>query len=258
MTIANEGNMSASTVPTPAEPAALSPLQRIINIFVAPSTVFADLRRDTSWWAAWVLISVFSLLFVYAMQTKVGFDQITKNEIAANSKAQEQLEKASPERREQQMAAWSALGKYLSWGSPILALVIVAVISAVLLATFNFGFGTEIKFGTAYAVVMWGWMPSIMRALLASISLFAGADPEAFNAKNPVACNLGFFINRVDHPALFSLLSSVDIISIGICILLAIGFSTVSKTKRSSAMSVVFGWYVLVSLFGAGWTAVFS
>jgi hypothetical protein len=250
--------VSSPTVPEvpPAEP--LSFGQRVINIFIAPSKTFKDLNRDPSWWGAWLLMAVFSLLFVYAMQTKVGFEQITQNEMAINQKATAQLDKLSPEQRERQMEITAKFSKYFSWGVPLLSLLFVAIIAAVLMATFNFGVGAEVKFGLAYAVVVWGYLPSIARSVLSTISLFAGADPEGFNPRNPVALNLGFFINRADHPALYSLMSDVDVVSIWICVLMAIGFSSISKVKRSTAMSIVFGWYVVVALFGMGWTAVFS
>lgn len=250
--------MSSPATPEVTSSEPLSFGQRVINIFVAPSKTFKDLNRDPSWWGAWLLMVVFTIPLVYAMQTKVGFDQISRNEIAINQKASAQLDKLSPEQRERQIEISAKVSQYITWSIPVLSLLFVAIIAGVLVGTFNFGLGAEVKFGLAYAVVMWGYLPGIVRSLLATISLFAGADPEGFNPRNPVALNLGFFINRADHPALYSLLSDVDIVSIWICILLAIGFASISKVKRSTAMSVIFGWYILLSLIGVGWIAIFS
>jgi Yip1 domain len=248
--------MSASTIPTPAETEALSPLQRIVNIFVAPSKVFADLRRDPSWWVAWVLISVFGLLFMYAMQTKIGFDQITRNEIAANAKSAEALDKLPPEQREQRIDISAKITKYVSYGTPIVILIIAVIVAAVLMATFNFGMGAEIKFGAALAVVLWAWVPGILKSILGAIALFAGSDPEAFNVRNPVATNLGFFLSRTDHPVLYSLASSIDIFAIWYIVLMGIGFAAISKVKRGTATWTVASWYILITLVGAGWVAL--
>jgi hypothetical protein len=248
--------MSASTVPTPAEPAALSSLQRIINIFVAPSTVFADLRRDTSWWAAWVLIGVFALLFMIAIGQKVGFDQVTRNEIAASTKTMEKLDKLPPEQREQQLAISGKFTTYFSYGAPVMILIIASIMAAVFMGTFNFGMGAEISFSAALAVVLWSWVPGILKSLLGAISLFAGADPEAFNIRNPVATNLGFFISRTDHPVLYSLASSIDLFAIWYIILMGMGFAAISKVRRGTATWTVAGWYILITLLGAGWVAL--
>jgi hypothetical protein len=94
--------------------------------------------------------------------------------------------------------------------------------------------------------------------LLAAISLFAGADPEGFNVRNPVATNLGFFVNRIDHPVLHSMLSWVDIFAIWYVVLMGIGFACVSKVPRQKSIWVVAGWYILVALIGSGFVAIMN
>jgi len=97
-----------------------------------------------------------------------------------------------------------------------------------------------------------------LKSVLVAISLFAGADPEGFNINNPVATNLGYFINRTDHPALATLLSWFDIFTIWYVILFGIGFSCVSRVKRGTATGVVAGWCAVIALVGAGFRALFS
>jgi hypothetical protein len=250
---------SASTpspLPSAETTAGLSTASRIVNVFVSPSTTFTDLKRDPSWWVAWVLISVFSLLFVLTMQQKVGFAQIMQNEISSSPKAVERMEKLTPEQRAQQMEIGTAISKYISYAIPVVVLIIAAIMAAVLMGTFNFGTGAEISYPVSLAVVIYAMIPGILKSVLAAISLYAGADPESFNSRNPVATNLGFFLSRTDHPVLYSLASSVDLFGIWMVILLGIGYSCVSKVKKSTAIGIVAGWYVLLALLGAGWTAV--
>ena len=82
--------MSTSAVPTP-ESQPLSEGARIINTFIDPKKTFADIRRKASWWAPWLLIAVFSYLFVGVAAQKIGFDQIVQNQIRMNPKQAEQL-----------------------------------------------------------------------------------------------------------------------------------------------------------------------
>jgi len=72
------------------------------------------------------------------------------------------------------------------------------------MASFNFGAGAEIHFGTALGVVMYASLPGIIKAVLAIVSLMAGAKPESFNFQNPVA---GYFIDPVAAPVIFRLAS---------------------------------------------------
>ncbi len=249
--------MSSAATPTPDTNAPpLSQVSRITNVFFSPTTTFNDIKRDPSWWVAWLLISVISLILVVAIQQKVGFAQAMQNEIASNPVAAERMEKLPPDRRALQMDMIVASTKYVSYASPVMVLILNMVFAGVLMGTFNFGLGTEIGFSTSMAVVMYAFIPSSLKSLLAAISLYAGADPEGFNLRNPVATNLAFFLNRGDHPVLYSLASWVDVFGIWTVILLGIGYSCVSKAKRSTAISVVAGWYVLFALLGAGWVAL--
>jgi hypothetical protein len=250
--------MGTSAIPPSLEPARLSTASRIANVFFSPTQTFTDLNRNPSWWVAWVLISIFSMLFVFAMQQKVGFAQIMKNEISASPKAAERMEKLTPEQRQQQMEIGAAFSKYISYATPLVVLIVAVIAAAILMGTFNFGLGTEIKFGMSLAVVIYGFLPGILRSVLGAISLYAGADPESFNPRNPVATNLGFFLSRTDHPVLYSLASSVDLFAIWTIILLGIGYSCVSKAKRSTSIGIVAGWYIVIALFGAAWVAIFS
>src|ERR1700676_1857987 len=111
--------MSADA-PSP-ETAPLSEGARIINTFIAPSKTFTDLRRNASWWGPWLLISIFSLLFIDAMGRQIGFDQISRNQVAHSSRA-DQFEKLPPDQQARQIHLSSNIIRYLAYGSPVLIL----------------------------------------------------------------------------------------------------------------------------------------
>ncbi len=252
---------AASNLPTPTpgspEAAPLSEGARILDTFVAPSKTFSDLRRNASWWAPWLLISVFSLLFVYAMDRQIGFEQIAKNAIAQSSRA-EQFEKLPADQRAKQMQISVTVTRYFSYGTPVVVLIIYVIMAAVLLATFNFGAGAAIKFGTSLAIVIYGGLPGIIAAILGTVSMFAGVDPEGFNPKNPVATNPAYFMDPTQNKFLYSMASALDVFVIWSIILMGIGFASNSKVKRSTAIAIVAGWYLLYKLVGAVLGAAFS
>ncbi len=240
-------------------PKGLSEPERVINTFIAPSKTMEDIRRNASWWLPFILTAIISSAFFFTIEKKVGFDQVVANQIAQSAKAQEQMDKMPPDQRERAMEMRAKGTKfftiYLGW---IFGLIAAVIVAAVLMATFNFGLGAEVKFKTALAIVMFSWLPSIARALLGIITLFAGSDPEAFNLNNPVATNLAAFMTPGQHPFLYGMGQMIDIVSIWIVFLLALGFAKNSKVKTGTAFGVVLGWYVLVSVVGAGIAAAFS
>jgi Yip1 domain len=235
-----------------------SPIERVINVFIAPTKAFVGLQRKaSSWWLPFLLIVIVSYAYVGVLDQKVGFDKISQNQIKQNQKAVDRLEKLTPEQRQQQYDLSAKITKYISYTSPVLALIIFAVIAGVLLATFNFGFGASIKFSTMFAVAVFAHLPNLLKAILTVVALMAGSDPDSFDIRNPIATNLGSVVGH-GSGALYALASSIDIFSIWICVLMGIGIASVSKIKRGTALGVVFGWYVLISLVGVGWVAAFG
>jgi hypothetical protein len=257
--------MSTSATPGPApeiSPAPpLSEGQRIINVFIAPSATFSDLKRKTTWlnwFIPWLVIAVVAAAFGGIAGQKVGFRQITENQARMQgSKMQDRMAAMPPEQRERVLAVQTGFTKGLAFGFPLVLLVILVIYAAILLATFNFGMGEQISFVTSLAIVTYAHLPVIIKSLLAVVALYAGADPEGFTFQNPVASNLGFLVDINAHPALYTLASGVDIFVFWAIILTGIGFSCVSKVKKSTAVATVFAWYAVFILATTGLTALF-
>lgn len=236
-----------SPVPAP-EVAPLSQGARIVDTFIAPSKTFTDLRRSAQWWAPWLLISFFSLIFVYAMSTKVGFEQISKSQVEHSSRA-EQFDKLPADQQARQLQVSSKIVAVFSYGIPLFVLFYALIAAVILWLTFKLGAGAETTFGQAYAIVIYGWLPGAIGGLLGTISLFAGVNPEGFDVNNPVGTNLAYYLDA-DTTGKFvrGMASSLDVLSIWTIVLLGIGFSSTSKVKRSTAIIVVAVWYLVFKL----------
>jgi len=246
--------MSTSPVLAPQPP--LSEAARILNTFVAPTQTFADIRRNQSWWVPWLLMSVISLAFIWTVSQKIGFDQVVRNEIAKSTRAAEQMEKMSPEQRDRTMAMQTKITTYITYAMPAISLLLFVIIAAVLMGAMNFGAGAEITFKQSMAVVVYGFLPSMVSALLGIVSLLVGVDPEGFNIRNPVASNPAYFMDPTQHKFVYGMLTAVDVFGLWIVVLLGLGYASISKLKRSTTIAIVLGWFVLIKLLGAGWVAI--
>jgi Yip1 domain len=254
--------MAAAPVP-PAEvpasaPAPLSQGARLIDTFIAPAKTFTDLNRSASWWAPWIVISIFSLLFIYTMGRQVGFDQISRNQIA-HSKSADQFDKLPADQQASRIKLSSKIIGYFGYGTPLLILFYFLIATVVLWATFNFGAGASASFGKSYAIFMYGSLPGIIGAILGIISLFAGVNPEGFDINNPVGTNLAYYLDP-DTTGKFirSMAGAFDVISIWSVVLIGIGFSCTTKVKRSTAITIVAVWFLVYKLVGASLAAAFS
>jgi hypothetical protein len=242
---------------SPIDSAPLSEGARIVDTFIAPSKTFTDLRRNASWWGPWLLISIFSMIFIYSMGRQIGFDQISRNQVAHSSRA-DQFEKLPPDQQARQIHLSSNIIRYLGYATPLMILFYFLVSTVVLWATFKVAAGAETTFGQAYAIVMYASLPGIIGAILGIISLFSGVDPEGFDINNPVGTNLAYYLDAATTGKfLRGMASALDMITIWTIVLIGIGFACTSKVKRSTAIIIVAAWYLAYKLVGAGIAAAF-
>ncbi len=251
---------AAAIVPPqdPQQPAPLSEPQRIIDTFIAPSKTFIDLRRNASWWGPYVLVIIVSFLFCYVVDQKVTFRKVTENVLQQSPKQAERIESLPADQREKAMQQQTTATKYFSYGISVIALIIYLIIAGVLYATVKFGANADVQFKTMFALVIYTRLPELFRALLAALSLLAGVSTDSFNIRNPLAVNPGYFIDASGSATLRAALSSLDIITFWVLILLSIGISTIAKVKRGTAFAIVFGWYAFAMLCFVGLAAATS
>jgi len=230
----------------------LSEGARIVNTFTTPTKTFSDLKRKPSWFVPFILLCGFSYALIFAAAQKIGWEQITENQMRMNHKRMEQIENMPAEQQASARELGVKITKGFSYGFPIVLLVVVVIVSAVLMAIFNFGLGAEITFSQSLAVNMYARLPGIIKVVLAVISIYAGAAPENFIFQEPVASSLGALVDPAQHLVLFSFLSYFDVFAIWILILSGIGYSCVSKVKRGTAIGVLAGCYLLWILLQTG------
>ncbi len=240
------------------EPAPLSEGQRLMDVFFAPSKTFTDLRRNASWWAPFLITAIVSLCFVYVADQKVGFRKIAENQLRAQPKQADQLERMPADQREKQMQMRTGITRTISYAFFTFILLWSVVVAAVLFATLKFGLSAEVKFKTLFALMIYAGLPGILKAILAMASLLAGVASDGFTFQNPVATNPGYFVDPASNSVLYSFLTSFDVFSIWSMILVAIGITCIAKVKTGTAFAVVFGWFAVLVLFGVGINAVFS
>lgn len=245
---------AAPVVPASPEsaPAPLSEGARLIDTFIAPTKTFTDIRRNASWWAPWLLISISSVIFMYAVGSQIGFEQVSKNQIA-HSKRADQFDKLPADQQASQLQTSAKIVKFFAYGSPLLILLYAVISTVILWATFKVAAGAETTFGQAYAIGMYAWLPGILGGILGTIALFAGVNPEGFDMNNPVGTNLAYYLDP-DTTGKFvrGMASSLDVLTIWTLILTAIGYACTSKVKKSTAITIVVAWYLFWKLLTSG------
>ncbi len=246
---------TAASIPDDGKP--LTEVERVVDTFVAPTKTFTDIRRSANWLVPWVLISIFGLLMVFVVDKKLGMDTAYENQLRLSPKQMDKVDQLPPDQKAAQMRIGATI-------TPLLCLWVAASddhrrrdIRRRADGDLQLWFGAEVKFKQAIAISMYAFLPSIIKALIATAVVGMGAA-EGFTFQNQVASNLGGLVDPTSSHFLYSVLTSIDAFTIWTLILTGIGYSCVTRVKRGTCMGVVFGWWVVVTLVGAGVGALFA
>jgi hypothetical protein len=236
----------------------LSQVDRVTNIFSAPSKTFADIKHgNKSWWMPFLILAIVGYILFAAVTTKIGMQQVVDNQIRLDPKAEERLAQVTPEQRATQLKISVKITQGVFIATPLLILVVGAVCSLVLWPTINFVFAGKATFGSVFTVWIYAGLPSLVKTLLGIVVIYAGAAPESFNIKNFAPTNLGAFMNPLEsNKALYALATSLDLVTIWTLVVMSIGIAIVAGVKRSSGYTTVFGWWAVTLLISVGWAAM--
>jgi hypothetical protein len=209
----------------------------------------ADLRRNAGWWVPWLLVSIVSVAFAYTLDKKIGWPLVIETQIQANPKAAAQIEQQAPEQREKLLKTQAAVAGVIAYAAPLMTLLALVAIAGILLGIFNFGFGAKLRFGEMMGVASYSLLPSIINTLLIILVMFL-VSADAFDVKNPLATNVGYFVPNT-MPFVKTALGTVDVFTIWQVFLLAVGVSQLSKVKRGTAFATIFVLFALMKVLGA-------
>lgn len=240
----------------------LSQWQRVASTFTAPSKTFEDIKRgNRSWWMPLIVMLLSFAVFYGAVTTKVTWTQVYENEQRNIPEFFKHLqEQAPPERRAAQEKAGPITQAVTACMAPIGIIVMDLIAAGILLGTINFGFGGKAKFSSLFTVTLYaGLVLWPLRWILTALTVFF-VDPEAFNIHNPAPTNIASFLPelRTSSMTLYTLLMSIDALTIWCMAVTAIGVATVAGVKRGSGYIAVFGWWFIGALIGVGFAAAFS
>jgi hypothetical protein len=222
----------------------LSEVERVVDVFIAPSKTFTDILRSTSWWLPFLLMVIVTLGVTVVVDKQVGFARVAENQIRQNPRQEEQLNNLTPEQRAERLRGVTTGYRYSSYASFVFILIFVAIAALLYWASFNFGLGAQATYGQMFAVWMYASLPRLLTGLLTIITLMFGGNADAYDLRNPVGTNLAYYMPDA-APWLKAFLSFFDVIGLWVLALLIIGTAIVAKVSRGKAAVVVVGWWLV-------------
>jgi len=223
-----------------SEPARLGPLQRLIGVLFSPGETFADINRKPTWLAPLLIAMVLgagSAAF-FTWWVNPDWNRITRDMIRqrANKAGQEM---PAEEVIVQQVKGFTFIGKIF----PVFPIVVTPILVLLMAGSFALGMmlmQAQTTFKKILSVVAWCWccVLSVVSTIVTDASLMV-RDRESLDAINPMdpgtisATHLGALLSSDASPVLKALASSVDLFSIWMIIVLAIGLAAVAGSRKA-------------------------
>ncbi len=232
----------------------MSELGRLTNVFFEPRSAFADIAARPRPWAPLALSVLMALVFMTAFSQRVGWERFARQTIESAS----QMQNMPPEQRERAVAMQLKIMPVMGYVGAVLGTAVTALIVAgVLLLIFKAFMGAAITFKQMFGITAYSFLPGVVSGLAALVVMFL-KDPDEFNLQNPTAFNLGAFFNPESTAKWkIALGSSIDLFTIWIVVLLAIGVATAARRMSfGKALTGVLTPWLLWVLLKTGFTAL--
>jgi hypothetical protein len=218
-----------------------------VDIFYAPSSVFAR-RSEGKFGLALLFLAIVGgvLFFVTKNATQPIMDaEFTRQTAAALRK--------NPTMTAEQMA--SGRGFFEMFAPVFFAVGITVSVFGTGLVLWAVGklFDAKQSVAAAIMIATYAEFPRIVQ-ILTNAAQGLVMSPESLNSMNAVGFNLARFMNPDGSPLMIALASRVDLFTIWVTVLLAIGLHVVGKIpKQQAAIAAAITWVVgaLPAVFGA-------
>lgn len=240
MTVGQDNAIAAPV--SGAEPKPNS-FQRIIGVLFSPDATFASIARRPDWVVPLVLIVILSLANGILVSSHIDFGAPAREAMAQNKNmTQEQMDRA------EKMAV--GMGKVAKFIAPVISVIVLLIIAGALLLAIRL-LGGEGDFKQAFSVTCYAWVPNVIQSVLLTIIILA----KGATAINPqiiptlVRSNPAFLVDMKTQPMAFALLSSLDLFTIWVVVLLVIGFAYVGRVSKAKAAAAVVSLWAITILF---------
>jgi hypothetical protein len=223
---------------TPA-PEKASLVEDFIDIFYAPSSVFAR-REKSSFWPHLLVVTLIAGLFAFANRSV--FEQIFDVEFQRGiSKAMAENPQITEEIADQQRAISSKIaGLFQYMGAPTLIFLTALLVWGAARVV-----SAKITYGQAALIMTLAFIPRLVQALLTTVQMLL-MDTSTITSMHSLSFSPARFMDPdTQNRVLLGLMGRLDLFTIWATVLIAIGIAVIGKvTKTKAAIAAGVVWLV--------------
>ncbi|RME00828.1 MAG: YIP1 family protein [Calditrichaeota bacterium] len=226
--------------PTGTQPATrTNQISRMIGVLFAPGETMKNIASQPTWVFPLVIIILVSVASGYLLQDLVW------------QRALEQIQN-NPNVTQQQLEISEKITRISTWAAPVLAVPIMyLIIAGLFLFTGNVLLGGEARFKTAFSVVCWSGMVSVLGAIVTIPIMRSRGELTSITS-------LTFLAPGADiKSATYFILSQLDLFYVWWVAVLGVGMAAVYNFPIKKGIMTVAAWWVFYILVVAGIKALF-
>jgi len=218
-----------------------------IDIFMQPSQVF-ERRRDGKFGLALLALVVLSGVLFFALHN--GIAPIMDAEMA---KAAAAMAAKNPNITADQIAAQQGMMEKFAVIGYVLFMPIGILITAVLLWLASKAISASVAFAAAMMIATYSQFPRVIEMIINAVQGLL-LSPESITSRFSVQLGPARFLDAHSNPVLQTILGGLDLFTIWVTVLIAIGISVVARVPRSrAAIAAGIVWFLglLIPLYQA-------
>jgi hypothetical protein len=253
--------MSDPLPPEAPSPAPITPeapggfFQNLVDVYFSPREAFTRIVRSPRFLLPLAGYLLLVLGFTGIWMSKMEPREFMKMQLEESGR----WDKIPAEQRDTVLDSAPTQIKIFGWlGPAVFVPLMLVVTAAALMFVFRFFYAGEVAFRQAFAIVTWVFFAvALVTTPLLLLILQLKGDWNV-NPADAMQANLGLLLDKsTAAKPLWALFTSIDVFSLWMVFLLAVGFAVASRKKTSSALWGVAIPWLLIVLVKVGWAALF-
>lgn len=206
-------------------------LDDLIEFLPAPSKVYARLANKGSF-AIFALVTLLIVGFYFANRGAMQsiFDGEYNRQMA-------EVMRQNPNMTQEQLAAGRGFAEMAQNFGIVIGIPIVLLCIGIGAWLTGKIFGAQLSFGQAFMIGCWGYLPRVVESLVVTIQGLV-LDVSSLTGRFQLTVGVGRFLDPDMDAGVLALLGRVDLFTIWVCVLIAIGITVVGKLSRDKIIPV--------------------
>lgn len=222
---------SSADVTLKTEPEKASIVEDFIDIFYAPSTVFAR-RASGSFWMHLLIIAVIAGLFAFANRAVIS--QIFDVEFTRQTaKVMAENPRVTPEMMAGQRKISESIASFVGYiGTPIIIFLVAAFtwLAAKIMSA-------KVTYEQAVLIVTLAWIPRLVQSLLTTVQMLL-MDTSSVTSMHSLSFSPARFMDAdTAQRQLLGLMGRLDLFTLWVTLLIGIGIAVIGKVPRARAFA---------------------